>query len=42
VARAPEAALVDRVTGPNLFLVSIVQGQDASAYLVLDPPPRTG
>lgn len=42
VARAPEASLVDRVTGPSLFLVSIVQGQDASAYLVLDPPPRTG
>lgn len=42
VTRAPEASLVDRVTGPNLFLVSIVQGQDASAYLVLDPPPRAG
>jgi len=42
VTRAPEAALVSRVTAPSLFLVSIVQGQDASAYLVLDPPPRTG
>jgi hypothetical protein len=35
--RAPEASEVDTLTGPNMFLVSIVEGQDASAYLVLDP-----
>lgn len=34
---APEASAVDTLTGPAMFLVSIVQGQDASAYLVLDP-----
>ena len=42
VVRAPETPLVARVTSPSLFLVSIVQGQDASAFLVLDPPPRSG
>jgi hypothetical protein len=38
IERAPEAKLVDVVTGPSLFLPSIVQGQDASTFLVLDPP----
>ncbi len=35
--KAPEASEVDTLTGPDMFLVSIVEGQDASAYLVLDP-----
>lgn len=34
---APEASAVESLTAPTMFLVSIVQGQDASAYLVLDP-----
>jgi hypothetical protein len=34
---AAEASAVDTLTGQAMFLVSIVQGQDASAYLVLDP-----
>lgn len=37
IAHAPEAKLVELVTRPSLFLASIVQGQDASAFLVLDP-----
>ncbi len=34
---SPEASAVETLTAPTMFLVSIVQGQDASAYLVLDP-----
>jgi hypothetical protein len=34
---APEASAVATLTEQAMFLVSIVQGQDASAYLVLDP-----
>ena len=34
---APEASEVETLTNEAMFLVSIVQGQDASAYLVLDP-----
>jgi hypothetical protein len=37
VARSADSALVNRLTSPNLFLVSIVEGQDATAYFVLDP-----
>jgi hypothetical protein len=37
VAKAPETVLVRAMTDPSLFLVdSIVKGQDASAFLVLD------
>ena len=37
IAAAPDSLLIDRLTAADLFLVSIVQGQDATAYLVLDP-----
>lgn len=35
--KSPEASAVESLTAPTMYLVSIVQGQDASAYLVLDP-----
>jgi hypothetical protein len=38
IAQSPESTLVTKATNPSLFKVSIVQGQDASAFLVLDPP----
>jgi len=33
---APEAGLVERITDPSMFMVSVKQGQDGSAFLVLD------
>lgn len=37
MASSPEADSVEKITDPSLFMVSIKQGQDASAYLVFDP-----
>ncbi|CAB4858645.1 MAG: hypothetical protein F2799_00225 [Actinobacteria bacterium] len=37
IAKSPEAAAVNALTGPDLFMMSIIEGQDATAYLVLDP-----
>ena len=37
IAKSPESAMVNALTGPYLFMMSIIEGQDATAYLVLDP-----
>ncbi len=37
IARAPETQTVDQLTASSMYMASIIQAQDASAYLVLDP-----
>ena len=37
IATAPETQTVSQLTAPGMFMASIIQAQDASAYLVLDP-----
>ena len=37
IATAPETQTVNQLTAPGMFMASIIQAQDASAYLVLDP-----
>jgi hypothetical protein len=37
IAIAPETQTVNQLTAPGMFMASIIQAQDASAYLVLDP-----
>ena len=37
MATAPEAATVKQMTEPSMFMLSIVDGQDGTPYVVLDP-----
>jgi hypothetical protein len=39
MASAPEAALVDQITARGLFSEHLVQAQDGSSLIVLDPLP---